>query len=57
LVVFAFRSGPFFDERVTRHVRVAGVASELPAESVAYTRKVCVTYARPLYDFGDAHLT
>src|SRR5215217_3223526 len=35
------------------HVNDAGVASVLPAASVARTSKVCEPSARPLYDFGE----
>ena len=37
------------------HEYVAGVASVIPAASVARTAKVCVPSARLLYAFGDAH--
>ena len=39
----------------TVQVRVAGEPSTFPAASDARTAKVCVPFARPEYDFGDAH--
>src|SRR5215217_5857526 len=37
------------------HVNDAGVASVLPAASVARASKVCEPSARPVYDFGEVH--
>ena len=41
---------------VTVHDAVAGVASMLPARSIARTSKLCAPTARPLYDAGEEHV-